>query len=442
MANVVCRTFGSARFNFFDRCMSAYWKPLCSAKTSAVRKMDQCRFEFKYFSAVREEACSVLCEAKTLMFGFQIAWRRIRSVLVVWELLRDGLQFMNVVTRRRTAVAAEVLILRKQLAYYQDHQIRPRRLTDAARLSLVLWSRLFDWKEALAIVTPATFVRWHRKSFKLYWCWKSRGGRPPLPKEIRQLIARMVRENVTWGEERIADELSLKLGICVSPRTVRKYWPKQLDGGERTRTSSQHWSTFVRNHAHGIVACDFLVAVTVRFQVLCVFLAMEVGSRRIVHYNVTAHPTADWTLQQFREAIPSDHSYQFLIHDRDAIFSSELDEDLKRSFGLRVLRTPVRAPKANAFCERLVGTVRRECLDFMILLNERHLRMTLRSWVTHYNRGRPHSSLGPGIPETAMDKPLPRSKMQGHRLPGDCEIRAKDILGGLHHEYWLEQRVA
>jgi putative transposase len=206
------------------------------------------------------------------MFGFQIAWRRnIHSVLVVWELLRDGLQFMNVVARRRAAVAAEVLFLRKQLAYYQDHQIRPRRLTDAARLSLVLWSRLFDWQEALAIVTPATFVRWHRKSFKRYWRWKSRGGRPPLPKEIRQLIARMVRENVTWGEERIADELSVKLGICLSPRTVRKYWPKQLDGGERTRTSSQHWSTFVRNHAHGIVACDFLVAVTVRFRCFVFF---------------------------------------------------------------------------------------------------------------------------------------------------------------------------
>jgi putative transposase len=157
---------------------------------------------------------------------------------------------MNVVARRRTAVAAEVLFLRKQLAYYQDHQIRPRRLTDAARLSLVLWSRLFDWKEALAIVTPATFVRWHRKSFKLYWRWKSRGGRPPLPKEIRQLIARMVRENVTWGEERIADELSLKLGICVSPRTVRKYWPKQLDGAACTRTSSQHAAIYGADHSN------------------------------------------------------------------------------------------------------------------------------------------------------------------------------------------------
>ena len=175
----------------------------------------------------------------------------------------------------------------------------------------------------------------------------------------------MVRENITWGEERVADELSLKLGILVSPRTVGKYWPKQLGGDGRTRTSSQHWKTFVKNHAQGIVACDFLVAVTARFRVLYVFVMMEIGSRRVLHYNVTAHPTAEWTLQQLREAIPSDHPYQFLIHDRDSIFSAVLDEELKSSFGLRVLRTPVRAPKANAYCERLIGTVRRECLDFM-----------------------------------------------------------------------------
>ena len=259
------------------------------------------------------------------MVRFQIALRRnFGSVVsVVWELLRDGLQFINVIVRSRTAVAAEVLFLRKQLAYYQDHKIRPRRLSDAARLLLALWSRLFNWKEALAIVTPATFVRWHRKSFKLYWRWKSRGGRPQLPKEIQQLIARLVWENVTWGEERIADELSLKLGIYVSPRTVRKYWPGQPGGAGRIRTPSQHGRTFVRNHAQGIIACDFLLAVTARFQVLYVFLMMEVASRRIVHYNVTAHPTADWRLQQFREAIRSDHSYQFLIHDRDWIFSRE-----------------------------------------------------------------------------------------------------------------------
>src|SRR5664280_1199461 len=148
------------------------------------------------------------------------------------------------------------------------------------------------------------------------------------------------------------------------------------------RLRSGSWRTFVKNHAQGIVACDFLVAVTARFRVLYVFVMMEIGSRRVLHYNVTAHPTAEWTLQQLREAIPSDHPYQFLIHDRDSIFSAGLDEELKSSFGLRVLRTPVRAPKANAYCERLIGTVRRECLDFMIPLNERHLRRSLQCWIT------------------------------------------------------------
>jgi putative transposase len=175
---------------------------------------------------------------------------------------------------------------------------------------------------------------------------------------------------------------------------------------------------------------------------LFVFLVMEVGSRRILHYNVTAHPTADWTRQQLREAIPGDHGYQFVIHDRDSIFSRELDQQLKSDFGLKVLRTPVRAPTANAYCERLVGTVRRECLDFMIPLNERHLRMTLCPGVAHYNKGRPHSSLGPGIPEKSSNSPSTGPKNHRHRLPRDCEIRANDILAGLHHEYWLEQRVA
>jgi len=169
---------------------------------------------------------------------------------------------------------------------------------------------------------------------------------------------------------------------------------------------------------------------------------MEVGSRRLVLYNLTAHPTADWTLQQFREAIPSDHSYQFLIHDRDSIFARELDQQHKSDFKLKVLRTPERAPTANAYCERLAGTVRRECLDFVIPLNERHLRMTLRSWATHYNKGRPHSSLGPGVPEKSSDSSLAGPRNHRHRLPSDCEIRAKDILGGLHHEYRPEQRVA
>jgi putative transposase len=335
------------------------------------------------------------------------------------------------ISQSRAALAAEILFLRKQLAYYQDHRIRPRRLRDASRLSLWFWSHLFDWQGALVVVKTSTFLRWHRKGFKLYGRWKSRGGRPPLPKQIRQLIARMVRENVTWGEERIADELSLKLGIDVSPRTVRKYWPQPPGmGGGRGRTASPPWKTFVRNHAQGIVACDFLVAVTARFRILFVFLVLEIGSRRILHCNVTAHPTSEWTLQQLRDAIASDHPYQFLIHDRDTIFSSELDAEVKNTFGLRVLPTPVRAPQTNAYCERLMGTVRRERLDFIIPLHERHLRGILRSWVAHYNKGRPHSSLGPGTPEPMPRPHLPQLHPR-HRLPRDYRITVEDILGGL-----------
>jgi putative transposase len=221
-----------------------------------------------------------------------------------------------------------------------------------------------------------------------------------------------------------------------------KYWPKPLGDRRRRQTSSQHWGTFLKNHAQGTVACDFLVAVTVRFRVLFVFLVMEVGSRRILHSNVTAHPTCDWTLQQLREAIPGGHDYQFLIHDRDSVFSCDLDEELQSSFGLRVLRTPVRAPKANAYCERLIGTVRRECLDFMIPLNEQHLRKTLRFWVAHYNKGRPHASLGPGIPEPTVANLLPLPHRQRHTVPLDCQIRAQSILYGLHHEYSWENCAA
>ncbi len=172
--------------------------------------------------------------------------------------------------------------------------------------------------------------------------------------------------------------------------------------------------TFVRNHAQGLLACDFFVTVTASFRLLYVFVIMEVGTRRIAHFNVTAHPTADWTLQQFREVITGEKPYRFLIHDRDNIYSSELDSALK-AMGLSILKTPFRAPQANAFCERLVGSIRRECLDFLIPLHERHLRRILKEWVPHYNRGRPHSSLGPGIPESSGRIPAP--PISGHRIP-------------------------
>ena len=190
------------------------------------------------------------------------------------------------------------------------------------------------------------------------------------------MIRKMAAENPSWGEERIANELKLKLGIQVSPRTVRKYL--NSGGPRREPDPKQRWLTFVRNHANAIVACDFFVVVTASFRMLYVFATMELGTRRILHHNVTAHPTAGWTVQQFREALPGDHPYRFVIHDRDGIFSRELDKAVT-AMGVRVLRTPVRARKANSVCERFGGTLRRECLDFVIPCNERHLKLILRS---------------------------------------------------------------
>jgi putative transposase len=188
------------------------------------------------------------------------------------------------------------------------------------------------------------------------------------------------------------------------------------------------------------VACDFCVAITATFRILYVFVVIEHASRRLLHVNVTAHPTAAWTLQQLREAIPADHGYRFLIHDRDSIFSQVLDRSLG-NLGLRVLKTPPRVPQANAICERLLGTLRRECLDFIIPLTAPHLRRLLQEWMAHYNSGRPHMSLGPGIPLPPVLLPVPLHGFR-HRLPTHVRVVTRPILGGLHHEYGLQPQAA
>jgi putative transposase len=250
----------------------------------------------------------------------------------------------------------------------------------------------------------------------------------------------VARENATWGQERIANELLLKLGLRVSPRTVRKYMPKHFDRGPNHGIPSQRWVTFVRNHAKAIVACDFCTAVTATFRPLYVFMLMEHATRRILHCHVTTHPTAQWTIQQLREAMPAGHEYRYLIHDRDSIFSADLDQRM-RNLGLRVLKTPVRSPKANSLCERLLGTLRRECLDLMIPLTEHHLHRILHKWVCHYNAGRPHMALGPGIPQPLPHLPLPLQEHR-HRLPEPLQVVARPILGGLHHEYRFDEKAA
>jgi putative transposase len=361
-------------------------------------------------------------------------------ICILLMLLGDSGRYLMYRWRAPAALTAENLFLRKQLALYQERQIKPRRATPATRIALIWLARWFDWRQALVVMQPATLICWHRQGFRLFWRWKSRPGRPPIPADLQALIRRMARENPSWGKERIANELWLKLGLRVSPRTVRKYLPKPRDHGRGKRALSPRWRIFVRNHAQAMVACDFCVVVTATFRLLYVFVVMEHATRRMLHANVTAHPTAPWTLQQLREAIPAEHAYRFLIHDRDAIFSQELDRHV-RHLGLKVLKIPPQSPQANALCERLLGTLRRECLDFLIPLSEHHLRCIVREWMSHYNAARPHMALGPGIPQPPP--PLPaRRQAYRHWLPGHLRVAARPILGGLHHEYWLEAKVA
>jgi putative transposase len=286
----------------------------------------------------------------------------------------------------------------------------------------------------LMIVKPATLIGWHRNGFRVFWHWKSRSvGRPRVTFEVRELIRRLAAENPTWGEKRIADELLLKLQIRLSPRTIAKY-TRHLPRPRGSR--DQRWSTFVKNHTNAIVACDFFTVVTAWFRVVYVFVALEIGSRRLIHFNATEHPTAEWTLQQLREALPGDREYKFLLHDRHQTFSAGLDEEIA-SWGIEVLKSPAHAPTANAFCERLIGTIRRECLDYLVPLNESHLKGMLREWVNHYNSGRPHQSLGPGIPNQ-VDQKLPTNGRMETTFKAR-NIIAKSILGGLHHEYrWAD----
>jgi len=291
-------------------------------------------------------------------------------IKIVVQLLVDAAGFAILLFRPTQSVKAENLFLRRQLGLFKERGVQQRRVDVATRISLAILARLFDWRDALYVVQPKTIIRWQRAGWRLFWRWKCRQGRPRIPVELRALIRRMAQENPLWGEERIASELLVKLGIRVSPRTVRKYMPRRPDGQPR---SDQRWSTFLKNQAKAILACDFFVAVTATFRLLYVFVVIEHGSRRLLRVDVTAHPSAEWTLQQLREVVGFDDTHRYLIHDRDSIFAKHLDESIK-ALGLSVLKSPPRSPKANAICERVIGTMRRECLDWMIPISEAHLR--------------------------------------------------------------------
>jgi putative transposase len=357
---------------------------------------------------------------------------------IVVGVVGDLIAWVGLALRPRKSLEAEILFLRRQLAQYVERGAKPRRIDPVTRVFLAVLSRFFDWRDALVVVRPETLMRWHRAGWRLFWRLKSRPGRPPIPKAVQALIRRMGSENPTWGEERIANELLLKLAIQVSPRTVRKYLHPRPPGQPR---GDLRWSTFLRLHAEGIISCDFAVLVTATFRMLYLFLVIEHRSRRLIHFNVTAHPTSAWTLQQLREAIGFENQCRHLIHDRDSIFAEHLDASIAR-LGVSVFKSPPHSPQANAICERLIGTIRRECLDWSIPLSKSHLRSILRSWVLHYNTGRPHMALGPGVPDPPTAHTDQRKARSRYRCEQSRIVRAKPILGGLHHEYSVAPRPA
>ena len=269
----------------------------------------------------------------------------LRVAQILMWLVPELLRWLRLSVLSNGSIRAENLFLRHQLALYIERGVKPRRINYATRIGLALLSRFFNWREALVVVRPATLIRWHRAGWRLFWRMKSRSGRPPIPRELRALIRRIANENPSWGEERIANELLLKIGIWVSPRTVNKYLPRRPHGRPR---GDLRWSTFLRLHAQGIIACDFFVAVTATFRLLYVFVVIEHRSRRLIHCNVTAHPSAAWTLHQLREVVGYEDRYTFLIHDRDCIFASHLDESI-RALGIKVLKSSPHSPKDERY---------------------------------------------------------------------------------------------
>ncbi len=282
--------------------------------------------------------------------------------------------------RRRATLQLEVLALRHQLGVLRRSVKRPM-LTSSDRL-LWIWlaSMWTDWRSSVVIVKPETVIAWHRKGFRLLWTWKVRGGRPGrpgVPRDVRELIRRMSRENPLWGAPRIHGEL-LKLGIDVGETSVGKYMVRYR------RPPSQTWRTFLDNHINDLVSIDFFTVPTIRFQVLYVFLVLAHDRRRILHFGVTAHPTADWTAQQLREAFPWNTAPRYVLRDRDAIFGGDFVNQLK-AFGMQEILSTPRSPWERAYIERVIGTIRRECLDHMIVLTERSLFCHLSRFVTYYN---------------------------------------------------------
>ena len=309
--------------------------------------------------------------------------------------------------RSRAALAAEDLALRQQLAVLRRSVKRPK-LRARDRLFWVLLYRLWkDWRSSLHMVQPGTVVKWHRQGFRLFWRWKSRRrkpGRPKVDAEIRDLVRRMSRENPLWGAPRILSELKL-LGYALAKSTVEKYMIRGM------KPPSQTWKTFLDNHVVDIAAIDFFTVPTATFRMLFCFLVLGHDRRKVMHFNVTEHPTEQWTAQQIVEAFPYDEAPKYLIRDRDTIYGRSLQLRIK-DMGIEEVIIARRSPWQNPYVERLIGSIRRECLDHTIVLNEAHLMRILTDYFAHYHESRPHQSLG--------DNACPSRKLRSSYFTRTC----------------------
>jgi putative transposase len=329
------------------------------------------------------------------------------------------LAFLTTLFRSRATLQIEIVALRHQLIVYQRTTLRPR-IQPADRMFWSWLSRRWSgWQSALVFVHPRTVIAWQRKRFRDHWAKLSQQGRPGRPavsKEIKALIRKISVANPSWGSPRIVGELR-KLGIDVTKSTVDKYRIRSK------QPPSPTWKTFLENHVTDFVSIDFFVVPTVRFKVLFVLVVLAHHRRRVVHFNVTEHPTAQWTGQQIIEAFPWDTAPEHLLRDRDGVYGSQFQKRVK-SLGIEEVLTAPRSPWQNAFVERVIGSIRRDCLDHVVVLNERHLKGMLTGYFNYYHRWRTHLSL-------EMDSPESRSVQP----PALGTVVQLPEVGGLHHHY-------
>src|SRR5674476_100766 len=314
----------------------------------------------------------------------------------------------------------EVIMLAKQLEIYQrtDPKLKIKR-SDRMFFSLMMdW--LSNWKERLFIVKPETVIKWYRTAFRFYWRWKSqhKGGRPKVSREVIALIKQMANENPTWGAPRIHGEL-MKLGFNICEPTVQRYMPKK-----ENRTTGQNWKTFLKNHSKEIISIDFLTVPTVNFKLLNVLVVIEHYRRKLIYFNVTKNPTAEWSIQQIRNLLFDYDTPKYLIRDRDKKYGTLLGSK-KNSFGNDEIVTAYRSQWQNGYVERVIGIIKRKCLDHVIVLNESHLRNILTDYISNYNKYRTHLGINKDSPE-------------GRPVQIEGKVDKIPVVNGLHHVYFRQ----